>query len=91
MEDEIDKHKAQVTSTLNRLARQVAAEKQERADKCKAFKVNPNVCLGLVVSMYVATTCIVTVVLIYYFVFFSTEKGHFTAGSWQTRAGHQSQ
>lgn len=38
-EDEIDKHKAQVTSTLDRLARQVAAEKQERADKCKAFKV----------------------------------------------------
>lgn len=38
-EDEIDKHKAQVTSTLDRLARQVAAEKQERADKCNAFKV----------------------------------------------------
>ncbi|XP_076141501.1 E3 SUMO-protein ligase ZNF451 isoform X1 [Alosa pseudoharengus] len=38
MEDDIDKHKAQVTSTLDRLARQVAAEKQERADKCKAFK-----------------------------------------------------
>ncbi|XP_012672539.2 E3 SUMO-protein ligase ZNF451 isoform X2 [Clupea harengus] len=37
-EDEVDKHKAQVTSTLDRLARQVAAEKQERADKCKAFK-----------------------------------------------------
>ncbi|XP_063047599.1 E3 SUMO-protein ligase ZNF451 isoform X2 [Engraulis encrasicolus] len=37
-EDEVDQHKAQVTSTLDRLARKVAAEKQERADKCKAFK-----------------------------------------------------
>ncbi|KAL2083231.1 hypothetical protein ACEWY4_021004 [Coilia grayii] len=37
-EDEVDKQKAQVNSTLDRLARKVAAEKQERADKCKAFK-----------------------------------------------------
>uniref|UniRef100_A0AAY4DYC8 C2H2-type domain-containing protein n=1 Tax=Denticeps clupeoides TaxID=299321 RepID=A0AAY4DYC8_9TELE len=38
IEDQIDKQKAQVASTLDRLARQVAVEKQERADKCKAFR-----------------------------------------------------
>lgn len=39
IEDEIDRQKAQVTSTLDRLARQVAVAKKERAEKCKAFKV----------------------------------------------------
>lgn len=37
-EDKINKHKAHVTSTLDRLAHKVAQEKKERADKCKAFK-----------------------------------------------------
>lgn len=35
----MDRQKAQAVSTLDRLARQVAVEKQERAEKCKAFKV----------------------------------------------------
>lgn len=38
LEDKISRHKAQVTSTLDRLAHQVALEKKERADKCRAFK-----------------------------------------------------
>ncbi|XP_062286766.1 E3 SUMO-protein ligase ZNF451 [Scomber scombrus] len=38
LEDKIDRHKAHVTSTLDRLALQVAQEKQAREDKCKAFK-----------------------------------------------------
>lgn len=39
IEDQVDRQKAQAASTLDRLARQVAVEKQERAEKCKAFKV----------------------------------------------------
>ncbi|KAM4729362.1 E3 SUMO-protein ligase ZNF451 isoform 2-T2 [Anableps anableps] len=38
LEDKINRHKAHVTSTLDRLAHKVAQEKKERADKCKAFK-----------------------------------------------------
>ncbi|XP_070772364.1 E3 SUMO-protein ligase ZNF451 [Enoplosus armatus] len=38
LEDKITCHKARVTSTLDRLAHQVALEKKERADKCRAFK-----------------------------------------------------
>ncbi|KAI4900987.1 hypothetical protein NFI96_032984, partial [Prochilodus magdalenae] len=38
IEDQVDKQKAHAASTLDRLARQVAVEKQERAKKCKAFK-----------------------------------------------------
>ncbi|XP_056465085.1 E3 SUMO-protein ligase ZNF451 [Gadus chalcogrammus] len=38
IEDKIERQKAQVNSTLDRLMRRVAAEKRERADKCKAFK-----------------------------------------------------
>ncbi|KAM7408866.1 hypothetical protein PAMA_002541 [Pampus argenteus] len=38
LEDKIDRHKAHVASTLDRLAHQVAQEKQARADKCRAFK-----------------------------------------------------
>ncbi|XP_053188773.1 E3 SUMO-protein ligase ZNF451 isoform X2 [Scomber japonicus] len=38
MEDKIDRHKAHVTSTLDRLAQQVAQEKRAREDKCRAFK-----------------------------------------------------
>ncbi|XP_075932659.1 E3 SUMO-protein ligase ZNF451 [Anarhichas minor] len=38
IEDEITRHKAHVTSTLDRLAHQVALEKKERSDKCRAFK-----------------------------------------------------
>ncbi|XP_061645435.1 E3 SUMO-protein ligase ZNF451 isoform X2 [Phyllopteryx taeniolatus] len=38
IEDKIDRQKAHVASTLDRLAQQVALEKQERADKCRAFK-----------------------------------------------------
>ncbi|XP_014837378.1 PREDICTED: zinc finger protein 451 isoform X1 [Poecilia mexicana] len=38
VEDKINRHKARVTSTLDRLALKVAQEKKERADKCKAFK-----------------------------------------------------
>ncbi|XP_010754714.3 E3 SUMO-protein ligase ZNF451 isoform X2 [Larimichthys crocea] len=37
-EDEITCHRARVTSTLDRLAQQVALEKKERANKCRAFK-----------------------------------------------------
>ncbi|CAB1338509.1 unnamed protein product [Coregonus sp. 'balchen'] len=37
-EDEIERQKAQVTSTLDRLAQQLAVEKKERSEKCKAFK-----------------------------------------------------
>uniref|UniRef100_A0A3P9MM22 Zinc finger protein 451 n=1 Tax=Oryzias latipes TaxID=8090 RepID=A0A3P9MM22_ORYLA len=37
-EDKISQHKAHVTSTLDRLAHQVALEKKERAKKCRAFK-----------------------------------------------------
>lgn len=39
VEDKINCHKARVTSTLDRLAHQVALEKKERANKCRAFKV----------------------------------------------------
>lgn len=39
LEDKITCHKARVTSTLDRLAHQVALEKKERANKCRAFKV----------------------------------------------------
>ncbi|KAB5582026.1 hypothetical protein PHYPO_G00182460 [Pangasianodon hypophthalmus] len=38
IEEQVDRQKAQAASTLDRLARQVAVEKQERAEKCKAFK-----------------------------------------------------
>ncbi|KAG7230175.1 hypothetical protein INR49_009895 [Caranx melampygus] len=38
LEDEIARHKARVTSTLDRLAHKVAREKKERADKCRAFQ-----------------------------------------------------
>ncbi|KAM4607772.1 E3 SUMO-protein ligase ZNF451 isoform 2-T2 [Polymixia lowei] len=38
LEDQIDRQKAHVASTLDKLARQVAVEKRERADKCRAFK-----------------------------------------------------
>ncbi|XP_024153638.1 E3 SUMO-protein ligase ZNF451 isoform X1 [Oryzias melastigma] len=38
IEDKISQHKAHVTSTLDRLAHQVAIEKKERAKKCRAFK-----------------------------------------------------
>ncbi|XP_040906361.1 E3 SUMO-protein ligase ZNF451 isoform X2 [Toxotes jaculatrix] len=38
IEDKITRHKARVTSTLDKLAQQVALEKKERADKCRAFK-----------------------------------------------------
>ncbi|TKS85460.1 E3 SUMO-protein ligase ZNF451 [Collichthys lucidus] len=37
-EDEITCHRARVSSTLDRLAQQVALEKKERANKCRAFK-----------------------------------------------------
>ncbi|XP_059179802.1 E3 SUMO-protein ligase ZNF451 [Centropristis striata] len=38
IEDKISRQKARVTSTLDRLAHQVAQEKKERSDKCRAFK-----------------------------------------------------
>ncbi|XP_054655081.1 E3 SUMO-protein ligase ZNF451 isoform X2 [Dunckerocampus dactyliophorus] len=38
IDDKIDRQKAHVASTLDRLAQQVALEKRERADKCRAFK-----------------------------------------------------
>ncbi|KAG5831041.1 hypothetical protein ANANG_G00299680 [Anguilla anguilla] len=38
VEDQVDRQKAKVASTLDRLAHQVATEKQERAEKCRAFK-----------------------------------------------------
>ncbi|KAM3606842.1 uncharacterized protein V6R79_024253 [Siganus canaliculatus] len=38
LEEKISSHKARVTSTLDRLAQQVAREKVERANKCRAFK-----------------------------------------------------
>ncbi|XP_077351964.1 E3 SUMO-protein ligase ZNF451 [Festucalex cinctus] len=38
LDDEINRQKAHVASTLDRLAQQVALEKRERADKCRAFK-----------------------------------------------------
>uniref|UniRef100_A0A3P8YYR6 C2H2-type domain-containing protein n=1 Tax=Esox lucius TaxID=8010 RepID=A0A3P8YYR6_ESOLU len=38
-DDESSPMRAQVTSTLDRLARQVASAKKERAEKCRAFKV----------------------------------------------------
>ncbi|XP_072247214.1 E3 SUMO-protein ligase ZNF451 isoform X2 [Leuresthes tenuis] len=37
-DDKVTRHKARVTSTLDRLAHQVAQEKKERAAKCRAFK-----------------------------------------------------
>ncbi|KAF1375826.1 hypothetical protein PFLUV_G00224210 [Perca fluviatilis] len=42
IEDKITRHKARVTSTLERLARQVALEKKEKSDKCRAFKEKQN-------------------------------------------------
>ncbi|KAK5882305.1 hypothetical protein CesoFtcFv8_020905 [Champsocephalus esox] len=38
IEDKISRNKARVSSTLDRLAQKVALEKQERIDKCRAFK-----------------------------------------------------
>ncbi|XP_062851958.1 E3 SUMO-protein ligase ZNF451 isoform X2 [Trichomycterus rosablanca] len=38
IEDQVDRQKARAVSTLDRLARQVAVEKRERAEKCQAFK-----------------------------------------------------
>lgn len=40
IEDKISRNKARVSSTLDRLAQKVAREKQERIDKCRAFKVS---------------------------------------------------
>ncbi|XP_015218710.2 E3 SUMO-protein ligase ZNF451 isoform X1 [Lepisosteus oculatus] len=37
-EDHVDRQKAKVASTLDRLARHVAVEKREREEKCRAFK-----------------------------------------------------
>ncbi|XP_056903244.1 E3 SUMO-protein ligase ZNF451 isoform X1 [Takifugu flavidus] len=42
LDDKITCHKARVTSTLERLAQQVAQDKEERAKKCKAFKEKQN-------------------------------------------------
>ncbi|KAM9847944.1 E3 SUMO-protein ligase ZNF451 isoform 2-T3 [Aulostomus maculatus] len=42
VEDQVSRHKEHVTSTLDKLAQQVAREKRERADKCKAFKEKQN-------------------------------------------------
>lgn len=53
----MDKQKAQAASTLDRLARQVAVEKQERAEKCKAFKVCT---CDLFEKMFVLTTVVCT-------------------------------
>ncbi len=39
IEEKIDQQRAHAMSTLDRLARQVAVEKLERFEKCKAFKV----------------------------------------------------
>lgn len=39
IEEQVDKQRAHAMSTLDRLARQVAVEKLERREKCKAFKV----------------------------------------------------
>ncbi len=39
LDDKVTCHKARVSSTLDRLAEQVALEKKERANKCRAFKV----------------------------------------------------
>uniref|UniRef100_A0A8C6TN01 Zinc finger protein 451 n=1 Tax=Neogobius melanostomus TaxID=47308 RepID=A0A8C6TN01_9GOBI len=38
LEDEVSRHKEHVASTLEKLAQQVAFEKQERVNKCRAFK-----------------------------------------------------
>ncbi|XP_052469945.1 E3 SUMO-protein ligase ZNF451 isoform X3 [Carassius gibelio] len=38
VEEQVDKQRAHAMSTLDRLARQVAVEKLERREKCKAFK-----------------------------------------------------
>lgn len=38
IEDQISRHKARVTSTLDRLAHQVALEKKARSEKCRQFK-----------------------------------------------------
>ncbi|XP_030011607.1 E3 SUMO-protein ligase ZNF451 [Sphaeramia orbicularis] len=38
LEEKLSHHKDHVTSTLDRLAQQVAFDKQERANKCRAFK-----------------------------------------------------
>lgn len=40
LEDEVSRHKEHVASTLDKLAQQVALEKQERANKCRVFKEN---------------------------------------------------
>lgn len=39
IEEQVDRQRAHAMSTLDRLARQVAVEKMERLEKCKAFKV----------------------------------------------------
>lgn len=39
LDDKIACHKERVASTLDRLAQQVALEKKERAERCRAFKV----------------------------------------------------
>lgn len=51
LDDKITCHKARVTSTLDRLAHQVALEKQERANKCRAFKVR------LLIFQTIAISC----------------------------------
>ncbi|XP_073690383.1 E3 SUMO-protein ligase ZNF451 isoform X2 [Garra rufa] len=38
IEEQVDRQRAHAMSTLDRLARQVAVEKMERLEKCKAFK-----------------------------------------------------
>ncbi|XP_061084183.1 E3 SUMO-protein ligase ZNF451 isoform X1 [Conger conger] len=38
LEDQVNRQKAKVASTLDRLAHKVAVEKQEREEKCRAFK-----------------------------------------------------
>ncbi|XP_069830580.1 E3 SUMO-protein ligase ZNF451 [Dendropsophus ebraccatus] len=42
IKDHVDRHKDRVTSTLDRLARQVEEEKQHKADKNKAFQEKMN-------------------------------------------------
>lgn len=42
LEDDVSRHKDHVASTLDKLAQQVAFEKQERANKCRAFKEKQN-------------------------------------------------
>lgn len=91
LEDSITRHKARVTSTLDRLAHKVALDKKERANKCKAFKVNKKFIYKMFIFvgsdwlvLLIIGRCLKARWLVFFFVL---GKTNLTKSSWAAGAG----